>query len=268
MEGTLDLVTIDAQQQRDKDDAEQPGILDEQSAGHSKEVLVERGLQQGPDGGEGHRRRRHDDAGTLLQELLGMEALRHQAESKQVEKDGNDDIEHNHHEQPDDDGAVPVALPVARLVFFLDGANHCLPMALDVAEHGDIVLATVTEDAGLYLLVTLVGIVVQVLQPLLGHLVQVDVVGHLTAVLRQRVANVCGKGETDTPVLFIFYFLIRFKYFNILFYIKPNNYFFFVFSSSYLGIRHSNIPKVPSIICFIYILETNKKFGNFLFIGA
>ena len=200
VERTLDLVAVHTQQQRHQDDAQQPRILDEQAARHDVEVLVDRSTQQAHDGSKRDGRRSHDDARPLLQKLLRVQTLRHQPESQQVQQHSHDDVERYQHEQPDDDHAVPLRVATPRAVLLVHRLHSLPQLRAEVAYHREVVVAAVLEYAALNVVVALVGIVVQVLQPLLRVLVERHVVGHLLAVLLQRVLDVRSQRQTHRAV--------------------------------------------------------------------
>ena len=79
-------------------------------------MLLKGGMQDTHDGSKRHRCRSHDEAGTLLLELLRAYALGQQTEDNLVQNDCNDDVEAYNHKQSQYDGAVPVRFVFLRCV--------------------------------------------------------------------------------------------------------------------------------------------------------
>ena len=73
-------------------------------------------------------------------------------------------------------------------------------MATPVFDDVDVVVATILEDAGLDVVIALLGVVVQMAQPILCHVVIAHVVLHGGAVLVERVADIGGQRQTDVTV--------------------------------------------------------------------
>ena len=86
------------------------------------------------------------------------------------------------------------------LILLVDGRDHRVPIAPPSLDDVEIGLATIAEYAGLNVVITLLGIVVEVGETLLRHIVVADVVLHHGAVVVQRVADVGGEGQTDVAV--------------------------------------------------------------------
>ena len=86
------------------------------------------------------------------------------------------------------------------LVFLLYRTLHGAPVACPALDDGEIAVATVLEDVGLYVAIALVGIVVQIAQALLRHVVVADIVFQRGAVLLQRVADVGSQRHADVAV--------------------------------------------------------------------
>ena len=89
-ERTLDLIAFHTEQQGEQDYAQQPRIFHQQTAGHDQEVLIGKRPEQSDNNSKGNGRGGEDDAGTLLQERLGMEPLGQKAESQEVQDYRND----------------------------------------------------------------------------------------------------------------------------------------------------------------------------------
>ena len=70
----------------------------------------------------------------------------------------------------------------------------------EVLQNHQIVLATIVEDAPLYLAVAHVGVVVEVFEALLCVVVQRDVLLHLVIVVGQGAPDVDGERQTDVAV--------------------------------------------------------------------
>ena len=179
LEGTLNLVAVDTEQQGDEYHAQQPGIFDEQAAGHDEEILLKGGTHHAHhccegDGGSGH-----DDARALLQEFGRVEAFGHEAEGQHVEHDSRHNIEEDEEEELQDDGAVPVRILIAGTVLLFNRGLHLFPSLPDISQQRDVVFAAIFEDTGLDVVVTAVGIVIKVLQTLLSILVDGDIIRHL-----------------------------------------------------------------------------------------
>ena len=87
-------------------------------------------------------------------------------------------------------------------VFLLYRSLHGPPVAVPALDDGEIAVATVLEDVGLYVVIALLGIVVQVAKALLRHVVVADIVLQGGTVLLQRVADVGGQRHTDVAVGF------------------------------------------------------------------
>ena len=68
------------------------------------------------------------------------------------------------------------------------------------AKQGEIIVAAILEDTSLYVAVTLVGIVVEIAQVLLCHLINMDVVFGALPVFYKCVTDVRCQGETDIAV--------------------------------------------------------------------
>ena len=73
-------------------------------------------------------------------------------------------------------------------------------MAGQLRQNGEVVAAAVNEYVVLYLVVPMVGIVVQIGQTLLGVLGETDVFRHALTVLPQRPQYVDSQGQTYVPV--------------------------------------------------------------------
>ena len=86
------------------------------------------------------------------------------------------------------------------LVLFADGFAGASQITSQVVENLEIVVATVVEDAHLYVAIAFVGIIVEVLQLLLGVTIVVDVLVQLVAVVGQRATNVHRKRQTHVAV--------------------------------------------------------------------
>ena len=104
-----------------------------------------------------------------------------------VEADGNQGIDEDGDEQTDDPVHVPLRLFVnlVWIVFLRHHLIHRLPFLPKVTYDAEIGVATVHEDAGLYVVVALLCIVVHVFQALLRHVIVVDVVLRLLGVFLQ-----------------------------------------------------------------------------------
>ena len=87
-----------------------------------------------------------------------------------------------------------------RPVFHQHGREREVVFFVKVMKDSDIVLATIVEDAPLYLAVAHVGIVVEVFQPLFRTVVQCDILLHLVVVVGQSAPDVDGKCQTDVAV--------------------------------------------------------------------
>ena len=88
----------------------------------------------------------------------------------------------------------------ARRVFLGDGRLCLRYYRRQAGEYLQIVVASILEDACLYVLISLVGIVVDGLEACLAHVVDTDVVARVLIIVAQCVANVGGKGETHVAV--------------------------------------------------------------------
>ena len=75
-------------------------------------------------------------------------------------------------------------------------------MLRPIGKNGNIAVSTITEDAGLYVVVSFLCIVVEIGEPLLRHVVEGDVFFHCSTTFFQIVANVGGEGETYASVGF------------------------------------------------------------------
>ena len=131
-----------------------------------------------------------------------MQTLRHKAEHQHVQTDGDEGVETDSHKQSKD----PVDIPVRFFGVFIGGIFlrhhlfHVGPLLLEVPDDAHISVAAVHEDTCLDIVITLLGIVVHVLQPLLGHVVDADIVFHLLRVVLQRSFDDGGEGQTDAAV--------------------------------------------------------------------
>ena len=200
-EGTLDLVALDTQQQREQDDAQQPGIGDQQVSGHDEEVLLDGSQRDAQNEGERHCRRGQRDAGTLLHKFLCAQALGHDiADEQEVNQRSEDGIEDDADEHAEDVARVPLGI-VGGLVLLLDGARHKLPVAAEVAQNAEIRVAAIAEDARLDVIIAALGIVVEIGETLLCLVIDIDEVGELVAVRIQRATNLAGQVETGHAVL-------------------------------------------------------------------
>ena len=202
-EGIFYLPAVEPDEQRDEDDPQQPGILHEQRAGHEDEVLVaEDNLRQSEHEGKRDDRRCEDDARAFLHEPLAAppvgkeEAQQHVVQGCAEEGVGEDDgIEDK------DDAAVPLRFHALEgLILLADDARRAPELAPQVGEDSGITAASVLEDAGLYLLIAFVGVVVEGAQMILRVPVDVDVVSQLLVVLLQRAADAHGECQADVPV--------------------------------------------------------------------
>ena len=89
---------------------------------------------------------------------------------------------------------------VCRLVFLHHRFCHLFPVEAPVFDDGEVGLATILEDAGLYVVIAFLGIVVQVGEAPLRHVVDVDVLSQRRTVLLQRVTDTGGQRQTDVAV--------------------------------------------------------------------
>ena len=152
------------------------------------------------DEGKGDGCRGQGDTGSFLHELFGAQALgHHKADDEEVEQRGNDGIENSGDEQSENPTAVPLRTLV-RLVFLAYRLLHGLPVGAPILDDSPVVSSAVLEDAGLYVVITLLRIVVQMAKSLFRHVVIAYVVLHGAAVLLQRVAYVGGQCQTDVPI--------------------------------------------------------------------
>ena len=85
-------------------------------------------------------------------------------------------------------------------IFLLYRALHGPPVAVPILDDGEVAVATILEDVGLYVVIALMGIVVQVAQALFRHVVVADVVLQRATILFQRVADIGGQRHTDVTV--------------------------------------------------------------------
>ena len=160
-EGTLNLVALHTQQQRDENHAQQPRILHQQVGGHNDEVLVNHHQRHTQDEGKGDRRRCHDDTSALLHKLLGTQPLgNHETDDGEVQQGSYHRVEDGREQEAENPPAVPLRIGVG-LVFLLDGTRHGAPIALPVLEDAEVTVAAILEDICLDIVVTLLGIVVQ-----------------------------------------------------------------------------------------------------------
>ena len=60
--------------------------------------------------------------------------------------------------------------------------------------------ASIAENAGLYIVITFLGIVVEVGETLLRHIVVVDVVLHDGTIVIQRTTDIGSQSQTDVSV--------------------------------------------------------------------
>ena len=130
--------------------------------------------------GKGHDRHRHNDAGTFGHEVV-LDALKttpfhqlchHDADGKKVEGNRDNAIENDDAEEDEDDSHVPLRHHARSRSVFL--CHRCLGFPVMVAympQDSEIVVATIVEDAVLYLGISLVSIVVERLQFSLGYVV-------------------------------------------------------------------------------------------------
>ena len=199
-EGTANLVAADTQQQREEDDAQQPGILHQQVRGHDDEVLVDDHQRHTQYHGKGNGGRGHDDAGAFLHELRCPQALRHyEADDGKVDERSHDGIEDNGEEKSENPAAVPLRAGVG-LILLRHRPGHHAPVAPPVLQDVEVAVAAVLEDVGLYLVIALLRIVVQSCQPLLGEVVVADIVVQRRAVLFQRIADIGSQRHADISI--------------------------------------------------------------------
>ena len=77
---------------------------------------------------------------------------------------------------------------------------HVLPFVLHIPQDVQIGVATIHEDAGLYVIIALLGIVVHVPQTLLRHVVVLDIILHLLGIFLHGTLDDGGQGQTYTTV--------------------------------------------------------------------
>ena len=217
-----DLPAVEADEQRQQDDPHEPSIFYQQSAGHDDEVLRPHEPHQPEDDGEGDDRGGHDDTHALvLERLFGVVAflaladpveqevelvVPHQpgeekADEEIVECHGQRPSDDQHHEQSEDDAAVPVgAGPFDGPVLVSHRLGRLRHLPSQAGEDGEVVVAAVAEDRVLYARVALVGIVVEILELRLGVPVHLHILLHLRAVLVERAPDVDGQCETHVAV--------------------------------------------------------------------
>ena len=98
------------------------------------------------------------------------------ADGEEIEEDGDKPIEHDDAEENEDDAYIPLRHHTWCPLVFLCYRGLCLVVVhADVAEDMQIVVASVVEDTVLDIAVSLVGIVVECLQFLVGPVVCHDV---------------------------------------------------------------------------------------------
>ena len=88
------------------------------------------------------------------------------------------------------------ASSVIGLVFLCDCLHGGSPLLRPIGKNGKITVATIAEDAGLYVVVSFLCIVVEIGEPLLRHVVEGDVFFHCSTTFFQIVANVGGDGAS------------------------------------------------------------------------
>ena len=74
------------------------------------------------------------------------------------------------------------------------------PVLFKVSDDGNKILATIDKDAGLYLVIPFLCVVIEAAKPLLCHVVKEDVVSCLRTVFLQGVLNTCGECQTNISV--------------------------------------------------------------------
>ena len=202
MEGTLNLVAADAQQQRDEDYRQQPQILHQQAAGHDDEVLIGVVADEAQQQRQGDSRRGPHNVRALLQELARVQPLGHEAEHQQVDSYGHQGVEGDGDKQAQN----PVDVPVGPLRVLAGGVLPChhllhpAPVFGEVTDDAQVGVAAVDEDARLYVKVALLRIVVHVLQPLLRVVVVAYVVLHLLRVILQGALDDGGQRQAHGAV--------------------------------------------------------------------
>ena len=133
-----------------------------------------------------------------------MEPFGHKPEHEQVEADGDEGIESDGDKQAEDPIQVPVGVLSGLVggVFPRHDLLHVLPFLLDIPQDIQVGVTAIHENAGLYVVVALLGVVVHVFQALLRHVVIADIVLHLLGVFFQSALDDGGKGQTDAAVGF------------------------------------------------------------------
>ena len=116
-----------------------------------------------------------------------------EADEEVVQTYGDEHTDEQGDEETQDDPSVPFReCMMHRPVLHQHRGEREVVFLAEVVKNGNIVLATIVEDAPLYLAVAHVGVVVEVLQPLFRTVVQRDVLLHLVVVVGQRASDVDG----------------------------------------------------------------------------
>ena len=206
-ESALYLVSRQTDEQGEEDGAQQPGILDEQLRRHEEEVVIHEHAGYHHRYGEYKHCYEQYQAHLLLHEVLGAETLRHQPSHEHVAEQGcQEHIDDDEDAQTHYDWTAPLRVDLTLAV----GCTHFLRVILLVdvrlgvvirRRHGgddlQIVLVAVHEDVVLYVVISLQGIVVHLLQLLRHALVVLRVLlhgsPHLDEVAAERI-GVCKAG--------------------------------------------------------------------------
>ena len=204
------LVVAQAHEQRERDGREQPGILNEQAAGHDKEIVGEECLHrlhtQGKNQGaqrDAHKGLEHVQffpaavalglVGGTFDPLQALGVAIGHIDKQKAENHGYKQVKHDKRHIAHDDGAAPLGahLAIAAMVGVLvvDGLLGLLPVASQVLQHLEVVVAGVLEYFLLNDAIALLGILVEerevVVHAHIGHAVLTQCVAQLHAVATQ-----------------------------------------------------------------------------------